>query len=258
MAEKNVLLTIAYDGSSFNGWQRQPDLRTVQGEVEKALEILTGETFSLNGTSRTDRGVHAYGQTASFRGDIKVPVANLKDALNNILGTGRKSMVPSDIFIKDAREVPLDFHARFNAVAKTYIYKIRIGKEPDIFKRNYFYEVRYPLDLKLMKEGALILMGTHDFKAFQSAGGEEKESTVRTVYTMDMRRIREGMAFHITGDGFLYNQVRIMMGTLVEVGLKKISPENLKEIRDGKDRAKAGHKAPSEGLYLAKVHFSML
>lgn len=255
---KNVLLTISYDGTDFSGWQKQPNRRTVQGEIESALSTLCNTNISINGTGRTDAGVHAWGQCASFKGEFGIPVERIKDALNNLLGTGRKSIVPRDIFIKDASLVPDDFHARFSAKGKTYVYRIRNHSELDIFQRNYCYQVTVPLDLELMREGAKLLVGTHDFKSFQASGGEEKETTVRTINNITIHKKDEFLRIEVTGDGFLYNMVRIIVGTLVDVGTGKASPMEIASIIDGKDRQLAGPTAPAQGLYLAKVYFDMI
>ena len=254
--EKNFLLKIAYDGSNFSGWQRQPDKRTVQGVLEESLSFFTGEDVKLNGTSRTDAGVHAMGQCASFKGDFSIPPEGLMRAVNNRLsgGMNRKNAV-GDLQILSITEMPPDFHARFNCKGKTYRYVINNSPERDIFRRNYSYWVPAPLDLNKMKEGAAYIVGTHDFKAFQSSGGQERETTVRTM--SDLKVMKEGtdIIIEITGDGFLYNMVRIITGTLVEVGLGKRTPESVKETIDSMDRTRAGHTAPAEGLYLKEIYF---
>lgn len=219
---------------------------------------LCGASVSIIGSSRTDAGVHAWGQCASFSGDIKIPTENLQRALNDMLGAGKKATIPGDIFVKSVKEMPLDFHPRFDAKAKTYVYRIMTRPRADIFARNYYYQIQQPLNTDLMEEAATGLIGTHDFKSFQASGGEEKETTVRTISQLSIRDIRGGLAIHIRGDGFLYNMVRIITGTLVEVGLGKIQVKDLVEILEKKDRSFAGHTAPAQGLYLAKVHFDML
>lgn len=255
---KNVLLTIVYDGTNFFGWQKQPNQRTVQGELEKALTLLCKTSIVVNGTGRTDAGVHAWGQCASFSGEFGIPVDRIKVALNDLLGTGRKAIVPKDVFVKDAVLVPDDFHARFSAKGKTYVYRIRNNKDSDIFLRNYCYQVAEPLNQELIKEAAGLLEGTHDFKSFQAAGGEEKETTVRTISNIGIEKEADFLTISVTGDGFLYNMVRIIVGTLVEVGKGKITPTEVKTILEGKDRQLAGPTAPAQGLYLAKVYFDMI
>ncbi|WP_027400442.1 tRNA pseudouridine(38-40) synthase TruA [Anaerovorax odorimutans] len=258
---KNILITIEYDGTNFFGWQRQPDKRTVQGEVEKALSTICASSIKINGTSRTDAGVHAFGQRASFKADFKIPVERIKVAANNLLAGGQNSLgAAADVRIIEVAEVPMDFHARFNAVAKTYIYKIRNCKEADVFDRNYSYQITKPLNIGAMKKGAAHMVGTHDFKCFQAAGGKEMDSTVRTItslevcedYLEDNDKI---ITIAVTGDGFLYNMVRIITGTLVDIGKGKISEEKIPEIIKEKKRENAGHTAPPQGLYLAEIYY---
>lgn len=255
---KNVLLTISYDGTNFSGWQKQPNRRTVQGEIEKALTTLCNTDITINGTGRTDAGVHAWGQCANFKGEFGIPVERIKDALNNLLGTGRRAIVPRDIFIKNVSLVPEDFHARFSATEKTYVYRIRNHPRMDIFQRNYCYQVTAPLDLKLMIEGSKLLEGRHDFKSFQASGGEEKETTVRTINHIEIESKDDFITIAVTGDGFLYNMVRIIVGTLVELGKGNILPSQITDILEAKDRQLAGPTAPAQGLYLAEVNFGMI
>ena len=255
---ENVLLTIAYDGSNFSGWQKQPNQRTVQGELEKALTTLCHTNININGTGRTDAGVHAWGQCATFKGEFGIPVERIKDALNNLLGTGRRAIVPGDIYIKDVALVPDDFHARFSAKGKSYVYRIRNHPTFDIFQRDHAYQVTGPLDLELMRQGAKLLKGTQDFKSFQASGGEENETTVRTIYSISIDSKENIISIDVKGDGFLYNMVRIIVGTLVEIGKGKIIPGDIKMILAGKDRQLAGPTAPAQGLYLAKVYFDVV
>ena len=253
---KNILLTIEYDGSEFHGWQRQPEERTVQGTLEEALEKLLGEEVSVNGTSRTDAGVHALGQCCSFSGDFGIPTENIKGALNNLLSDGKtiSGSLPGAIIVLDCKEVPEGFHARFNCTKKTYIYKISTG-EANAFDRKYKYFVPGKLDIKAMGKAAGYIVGTHDFACFQSAGGTPRETTVRTVFDLKIDIEKEDVNIEITGDGFLYNMVRIIVGTLVEVGQGRRSPESVKEAIEAMDRSLAGHTAPAEGLYLSGIYF---
>ncbi len=249
-------MKIAYDGSTFSGWQRQPDKRTVQGVLEETLSFFTGQDIKLNGTSRTDAGVHALGQCASFKGDFSIPSEGLMKAANNRLsgGMNRKNPV-GDVLILSLEEVSPEFHARFDCKGKTYRYVINNSSDRDIFRRNYSYWISETLDMDRMREGARFMVGTHDFKAFQSSGGQERETTVRTI--SDLKVMKEGtdIIIEVTGDGFLYNMVRIITGTLVEVGLGKRTPESVKETIESLDRTKAGHTAPAEGLYLKEIYF---
>ena len=254
--ERNILLTIQYDGSAFKGWQRQPGERTVQGVLEEALSKFCGTSIQINGTSRTDSGVHALMQCASFKGDFKIPLENLVRAVNNYLQGGMSALNPvGDVRILEAKEMPEDFHARFNCKGKTYRYEIQNSGEVDIFKRNYRYFVTEPLDIEKMQKAATYILGTHDFCSFQAAGGNPRETTVRTIFHIDICEEADLVSIEITGDGFLYNMVRIIVGTLVEVGLGKREPEELKEIIEKKDRTCAGHTAPAAGLYLKEIYF---
>lgn len=265
---KNLLLTIEYDGSNFSGWQRQPTARTVQGELERALSQVCGTEITVQGTSRTDAGVHAYGQRASFKGNWSIPTDRIMLAANNLLAGGQNFLGGiGDLRIADIEEVPLDFHARFNAIGKTYIYKIRNCYERDVFDRNYSYQIIHDLDLERMRQAARSIIGTHDFKCFQASGGKELESTVRTISNLQIYEDILGeemnpngyldriLTLEITGDGFLYNMVRIITGTLVDVGRRKISPNGIAAILEGKDRQKAGHTAPPQGLYLSEIYY---
>ena len=254
--ERNVLLTIEYDGSGFHGWQRQPEVRTVQGELERVLTHVCGVPVAINGTSRTDAGVHALGQRASFKGDYGIPADRLVLAANNLLAGGMNSQRGvGDVRIISAEEVSDDFHARFSSRGKMYRYIIRNCTDVDIFQRNYCYQVRQTLDLEAMIEAAAYIEGTHDFKCFQAAGGQEKETTVRTIHSLDIRRESENVIIEVSGDGFLYNMVRIIVGTLTEVGLGKKRPGDVKKIIESRDRQRAGHTAPAAGLYLVEIYY---
>ena len=282
--ERNVLLTIAYDGSTFHGWQKQPGERTVQGYLEQTMSRLFDKEILLSGTSRTDAGVHAMGQRASFKADIGIPTDKIALVVNNALCAregsegGRGGFAKSPIRILKAEEMPPEFHARFDSKGKEYIYKIRdgvadqqAGADRDmslVVQRNYVYHVNENLDVEAMNAGAQYYVGEHDFKSFEASGGNPRETTVRTMREAVVLRKpaadraaadpQDGngvIEFHIKGDGFLYNMVRIMTGTLVEVGRGKIRPEEIKEIIEAKDREKAGHTAPPNGLYLAEIYY---
>ncbi len=255
--QKNILLTIEYDGTNFSGWQRQPDKSTVQGHIEQVLSSLLKKEILINGTSRTDAGVHAFGQRASFKADVKIPTDKLPLVINNALASQEKgSFAISPVRIADAQEMPEDFHARFDCKGKKYIYKIRNAHEKDIFLRNYVYMVETPLDTDAMAQAAIHLKGTHDFKSFEAAGGNPRETTVRTIFDIEVKCVSENeIEIHVSGDGFLYNMVRIITGTLVDIGLGKIEAGKMPEIIDAKDRTRAGHTAPPYGLYLAEVYY---
>lgn len=244
---RNLLFTIEYDGSEFHGWQIQPNLKTVQGTIEKELSKLFRVPVELNGTSRTDAGVHAFGQRATFAGDFGIPTERILFAANNVL--------PGSIRISKVAEVPEQFHARFDAKSKTYRYVIHNTQHRNVFDRNYCWYVGPTLDVSAMQKAASHFVGTHDFKSCQATGGPEKQSTVRTVMDLQVKKQGEQVIIEITGDGFLYNMVRIIVGTLVQVGLGRIKPDRIEEILQSKDRARAGPTAPPQGLYLVQVYY---
>lgn len=244
---RNLLITIEYDGSEYHGWQIQPNIKTVQGTMEKELSKLFRVPVELNGTSRTDAGVHAFGQRASFFGEFGIPTERILFAANNAL--------PGSIRISKVSEVPLEFHARFDAKAKTYRYIIHNTHNRNVFDRNYCWYVGPILDTSAMQKAAAHFVGTHDFKSCQAAGGPEKHSTVRTVMDLQVKQQEEKIIIEITGDGFLYNMVRIIVGTLVNVGLGRINPDQIQGILQSKDRARAGPTAPPQGLYLVQVYY---
>ncbi len=270
--DKNILLKIEYDGSCFSGWQKQPKKRTVQGEVENALQILLNRPVSLNGTGRTDAGVHALGQCASFSADIKkMPVKNMSRALTDILSENRQKS--GAIRIISAEEVPEDFHARFSAVGKTYVYRIFNAPCMPVFLRNYRYNVKKALNFDEMRKASEYIKGTHDFKSFEAAGGTPRANTVRDIYSINIaaeaitaapagnptdnaENSAYNVSISVTGSGFLYNMVRIIAGTLVDTGLGKISADSIPDILISRDRSRAGHTAPPQGLFLREVFFS--
>ncbi|MGP1569505.1 MAG: tRNA pseudouridine(38-40) synthase TruA [Eubacteriales bacterium] len=254
---RNVLLTIEYDGTRLSGWQRQPLRRTVQGELERCLARILGQEVLLAGVSRTDAGVHAHAQKASFFLNNSIPLQNLKTALNNMLSGGKANLLEtSDIRIVEIEEKASDFHARFSAVGKKYIYLINNNIEESVFERNYSYHVKKPLDIEKMRVAAKQIVGTHDFVCFQAAGSNPRQTTVRTIYSLEIENKRDNqISIQIKGDGFLYNMVRIIVGTLVEVGYGKIPQDGILEIIHEKDRKNAGHTAPARGLYLAEVYY---
>jgi len=251
----NILLKIAYDGSGFHGWQKQPGVRTVQGELEEKLDAVLRAPVILEGTSRTDAGVHALGQCATLRGDFGIPVDRIPIAVNNLL---------SDVRILSAEEKPEGFHARFDAAGKTYIYRFAIFPPNEIFLRNYACLLAKSPNIDTMSEAAKYIEGTHDFASFQAAGGTERESTVRTIFTARVVSgsatdpagdVYETIETEVTGDGFLYNMVRIIAGTLQDAGFGKIAPKEIADIIKAKDRALAGPTAPPQGLYLKTVYY---
>ena len=279
---KNILLTIAYDGSRFHGWQKQPAEVTVQGHLERVMSRLFKRPVLLSGTSRTDAGVHALDQKASFVTDLGIPTEKLPLVINNALCAEEAGpFAKAPVRILDACEMPADFHARFSCKGKKYIYKIKAGCGSNgvsdsretahslVFDRNYVYHVGESLNIEAMQQAAKYLIGEHDFKSFESSGGNPRETTVRRIFDAEVidlsseavnagstsEVLPQDMEIHISGDGFLYNMVRIITGTLVETGQGKRKPEEIKEIMEAKDRAKAGHTAPPYGLYLAEVYY---
>jgi tRNA pseudouridine38-40 synthase len=254
---KNYLLTLEYDGTNFHGWQKQPGKRTVQGELTSALSFVCRGDVNLHGVSRTDAGVHAFGQRAGFRGDFSIPADRLMLAVNNLLGSGGvRGGKPGDLRVKAAVDVPEGFHARYDAVGKKYIYRIMTARCPDIFSRGLCWQIRESPDPDAMREAAAYLEGRHDFQAFRSAGGKDTRDAVRTIHGL---RVYSGggqtLSLEITGDGFLYNMVRIITGTLLMAGTGRIKPGDAGEILASKDRGMAGPTAPPQGLYLAEVYY---
>ncbi|MBQ0018307.1 MAG: tRNA pseudouridine(38-40) synthase TruA [Clostridiales bacterium] len=253
----NVLIKIEYDGSHFSGWQKQPKDRTVQGEIEHVLKYIALEDVPIHGTSRTDAGVHALGQCASFEWNCNMPVEKLPEVMNRRFGAGGagRSGAPGDIRILSAEVMPEDFHARYSCKGKTYRYII--DRTGDIFRR--YYAFMFPdagsLNIDEMRKAAEHIVGTHDFKCFETSGGTPRETTVRTVSELTVNETDNEIIIEITGDGFLYNMVRIIVGTLCEVGLGKKSADELPGIIESKSRASAGFTAPPQGLYLKEIYF---
>ena len=252
---RNILLKIEYDGTEFSGWQRQPqpEVRTVQGEIEETLSRLCGQEIRIDGTGRTDAGVHALGQCATFSGDFGIPVERLAKAANDILADSRQKCGP--VRIISAEEVPEGFHARFSAKGKTYVYRICNAENMPVFMRNYRYHVKQPLDTDAMKKAAAAFPGKRDFEAFMAMGSNPQETTVRTIFGVNIETRGSEINISVTGDGFLYNMVRIIAGTLIEVGKGKMKPEDIKMIMEARDRQKAGPTAPAHGLTLVEIEY---
>ncbi len=243
--ERNIRLLIAYDGTRFLGWQRQKEGLTVQGTIEAILARITQGRISLIGAGRTDAGVHAWGQVANFRTTSGWTLSKMKSALD--------ALSPKDIMIRQVQEVSSSFHARYSSQAKIYEYWIWNQDQVIPFLRHYVWFVRKPLDISLIKEGLSLLMGEQDFSSFQSQGSEVRHA-VRTVYGADLVSVPwGGFRLRFKANGFLRHMVRNMAGTLVRVGLKKISLDEFKEVIQSKDRSRAGEMAPAQGLFLRKV-----
>lgn len=244
---RNIKIIVEYDGKGFNGWQKQPDKLNIQGEIEKAIENITGEQVELNASGRTDAGVHSLGQTANFKTSSNIPIEKMAIAINSKL---KKSIV-----IKKAEEVDEKFHARYSCTAKKYCYVIDNSREGSAIYRGLQYHIPVKLDIEKMKEAAKYFVGEHDFKGFKATGGNNK-STTRIIYSAEVMQEGERIYIMLTGNGFLYNMVRIIAGTLVEVGNGKIKPEEIPNIIKSKDRQMAGKTLPPHGLYLQEVYYN--
>ncbi|MDQ0999855.1 tRNA pseudouridine38-40 synthase [Neobacillus niacini] len=239
--------TISYDGTGFSGYQVQPNKRTVQSQIENVLaKIHKGGHVKIAASGRTDAGVHAKGQVIHFESPLSLPVEKWELALN--------SMLPEDISVLLVEKADSSFHARFDASGKEYRYFLYQSAKRDPFQRNYAFHYPYPLDLAAMREACTYLLGTHDFSSFCSAR-TEVEDKVRTIETIEILQDEEHLCFRFVGNGFLYNMVRILVGTLVEVGAGKRRPEEIVEILQKRDRRYAGKTAPGQGLYLWKVFY---
>ncbi len=243
---KRVMLTVAYDGTNYHGWQLQPNVTTIESVLNGALSALLKEETRVIGASRTDTGVHALGNIAVFDTQARMPAEKFAYALNQRL--------PEDIRIQDAREVPPDFHPRRQESRKTYEYKILNSAFPMPVYRLYAHFTYVPLDVPSMRRAAACLVGTHDFKSFCSVN-TTAETTVRTVYEITVDRCGDMITIRVTGSGFLYNMVRIIAGTLIEVGRGNWQPERMQDILRACDRAHAGPTAPACGLTLVKYEF---
>lgn len=243
---KNIRLTIEYDGKDFNGWQKQPNKLNIQGEIERAIEEITGEKVDLIASGRTDAGVHALAQMANFKTNSNLPVEKYPIALNTKL---KKS-----IRIQKAEEVEENFHSRYHCKQKTYRYVINNSEQGSSIYRNLEYFIPNKLNVDKMQEAVKYFEGEHDFKAFKASGTSSK-SSVRTIYKTKVEKQGNRIIIELTGNGFLYNMVRIIAGTLVEVGLEKIEPKDIPQIIEEGDRTKAGKTLPPQGLYLVKVEY---
>ncbi|MCL1878060.1 MAG: tRNA pseudouridine(38-40) synthase TruA [Defluviitaleaceae bacterium] len=243
-----ILLTISYDGTNYAGWQRQDNAVAVQEKVEDAIGSIIGRAVSLRAASRTDAGVHALGQRASFFAhDLCVPLNKLPQVLNGRL--------PGDISVVAAVEVPENFNPQFDAKQKTYIYKIQNSPHPNPLLSRYAAHIPQTLNLSRMQEAAKHFIGVHDFAAFCATGSSAK-TTVREIFAIEVKTQEEyGAEIRVSGSGFLYNMVRIIAGTLVYVGLGKISPDDTAQIIASKNRTKAGKTMPPQGLVLVEVMY---
>ncbi|AST94076.1 MULTISPECIES: tRNA pseudouridine(38-40) synthase TruA [Sutcliffiella] len=245
---KRLKSTIAYDGTNFEGYQIQPNGRTVQGELQSALNQLhKGSKVKVYASGRTDAGVHAAGQVIHFDTNLHIPPEKWPYAMHTKL--------PADIRILSVEEVPSSFHARFSVVQKEYRYKVWIGERQDVFQRHYTYFYPFKLNIASMEVAKQYLIGTHDFTSFCSSK-TEIEDKVRTIYELDIYEEENVLVFRVVGNGFLYNMVRIIVGTLLDVGRGKINANNLTTILKEGNREQAGKTAPAHGLYLWNVVYN--
>lgn len=243
---KRIKLTVAYDGTNYCGWQIQPNGITIEEVLNKSLSRLAGEDIRIIGASRTDSGVHARGNVAVFDTETSIPAERIAYALNQKL--------PEDIVIVRSEEVALDWHPRYCDCTKTYEYHIYNADVPDPTRRLTTYFVSYRLDIEKMREAAGYLVGEHDFASFCNIR-TNVESTVRTIYELQVIKNEEDVTIRIRGNGFLYNMVRIIVGTLLRVGRGFYTPEQVKDILEAKDRQAAGVTAPPQGLMLVGIEY---
>lgn len=240
-------MTIVYEGGRYRGWQRQKNTgQTIQEIVEAAIGKITGYQVEINGSGRTDGGVHAKGQTASIKLSGKVEEAGFKEALNRLL--------PEDIKVKDIVLIKNGFHARLDAKGKRYEYFLDTREKPDVFTRKYCYHYPYKLDVRAMEEAAGFLLGRHDFAAFTDK--KDEKSTIRTIYDIIIEKQDNKIRIEYYGTGFLYHMVRILTGTLLDVGTGRVQPKELAVILENGKRECAGFLAPAKGLFLKEVYYN--
>lgn len=246
--KKNIRLVISYDGTRYFGWEHQPNTdMTIQGKLENVASKMLDKETEIIGAGRTDAGVHAKGMVANFFADTDMSEEEIKDYFNRYL--------PDDIYVVSATFAGDRFHSRYNALGKTYRYTCYVGKEKPVFDRKYVYALEACPDIEAMKEAAKILVGEHDFASF-CANPKMKKSTVRLVDEINIERNKDILTFTYHGTGFLQHMVRILTGTLLEVGFNRMSPKDVGSIMEAKDRKLAGPTAPAQGLCLIKVDYS--
>lgn len=244
---RNLKLTVAYDGTDFAGWQVQPDRRTVQGEIEQAWRAVTAEQVRTTASGRTDAGVHAEGQVVGIETSSNLPTERILAALN--------AKLPEDVVVRSVADAPVGFHATHDALRKTYRYQIHNSRVPPLFDRKFVWHLPTgELSEQAMGQGGAGLVGRHDFACFQSVGSD-RATTVRTITQLEVSRRGERIDIEVTGDGFLYNMVRAIAGTLVEIGRGSHPPEWMAEVLASRDRKLAGPTAPACGLILAVVEY---
>lgn len=243
---RTIKLVVAYDGSAYHGFQKQKNVQTVQNVLEDALAMLCGEPVVTAGSGRTDAGVHALAQTVTFTTNGRIPSANLVRAA--------ASLLPEDIVVVSAEEMPEGFHARFSAQWKTYHYKLLVKEHVNPFMVRYAWQLRQQLDVKDMNKAAELLLGTHDFSAFRSSGSVDT-SPIKTIYAAKWQQQGEEILFRISGDGFLYHMVRNIVWSLVQVGLGKRTVQDFAAELTAQRCAFLNEPAPAQGLYLAEVGY---
>lgn len=247
MSRKNIRLNMAYDGTRYQGWQRQKSGATIQGVLEEKIGLILQEPVTLIGSGRTDSGVHAVDQVAHFLTKTQIAPNDLQRALNGLL--------PDDILISAAEYVPLEFHARYSARSKVYEYRIWNRPLPNLFERFYYWHIRKPLKIEIMLQCLNLLIGKHDFSAFRSSGSGNT-NPVRQVLQAELKQSEQGrLSILIEADGFLRHMVRNIAGTVVEAGFGKLGVERFAEILASGDRCSAGAKAPAQGLFLLRVNY---
>lgn len=243
---KNIMLIVEYQGSNFSGWQRQIGERTIEEVIEKTIKKISKEDIKLIGSGRTDAKVHALGQVANFKTRSTIPASRFKYILNNNL--------PEDIRIRESKEVSMDFHSRFSAKAKKYKYIVYNSKMPSALYRNFSYHIPRELDIDKMRSACEEFIGTHDFASFKGRRSVVKD-TIRTIYKIDISKKNDLIEITIIGKSFLKYMIRIMVGTLLEVGYGNLSRQDIREIIACKNRTKAKKTADPQGLFLMKVYY---
>ena len=244
---KNILITIQYDGTKYNGWQKQGNTeKTIQGKIENILSKMSGQSIEIHGSGRTDGGVHALGQTANFKLDTDKSADEIMDYINEYL--------PKDIAVINAQEVNDRLHARLSAKRKTYRYRILVGRIPDVFSEKYVCRHEQNLDIEKMREASSYIIGKHDFLGFCDLK-KMKKSSVRTIESIEIYKNGNEIVTDITGDGFLYHMVRLIMGMLIEIGEGKRCPQDMAKPLETLDRQDAGILAPAKGLCLVRVEY---
>lgn len=241
--------TIKYDGSGFHGYQRQPNKRTVQGEIEKALNYISrGKTIETQCSGRTDAGVHAIGQVFHFETDLKIPIKQWRFTFNNAL--------PEDIYLVEIKQVSDNFHSRYLATGKEYRYYILNETVPDVFKRNYVYQYPGALDRQAMKKACKYFTGEHDFTTFSSAKSTVKGSKIRNLKSLDFKENGNQIELIFKGNGFLYYMVRVISGVILDIGRARFKPEDIPDLFKQKNRSAVGQTLAASGLYLWQVDYS--